>query len=220
VRHLILGNGGYDVVTRHGAYPDTPEAYVRAVRRYDIQTGNLRWASTQDYPCEPPALATTGLTVLDHQLLSVQSYLDLTTWWQRLAPHRPCPFRPVVQGDTAESYVRCVTLFGDHGVDLTTIDLICVGSLCRRERSREIVEIAAALREHTTSRLHDFGVKAQAIGLFDDVDSMAWSKAAFARRAKHPKCTAFHPICSSCLVYAAHWHDRMIARHEAAQIAP
>jgi len=175
---------------------------MSAVRRYDIQTGNLRWASTQD-----------------HQLLSVQSYLDLTTWWQRLAPHRPCPFQPVIQGDTAESYFGCVTVVDERGVDLAAIDLIGVGSLCRRERLSEIIEIAAALREHTTARLHGFGVKAQAIGLFDDVDSMAGSKAAFARRAKHPRCTASHPVCSSCLVYAAHWHDCMIARHEAARIA-
>jgi hypothetical protein len=73
-------------------------------------------------------------------------------------------------------------------------------SLCRRERSGEIIEIAVALREHTTARLHGFGVKAQAIGLFDDVDSMAWSKAAFARRANTrnaPHFTRFVPAAWS-----------------------
>jgi hypothetical protein len=50
------------------------------------------------------------------------------------------------------------------------------------------------------------------MGLFDDVDSMAWGKAARRRRIKDPDCTAFHRVCSSCFVYAASWHDRMIAR--------
>jgi hypothetical protein len=45
------------------------------------------------------------------------------------------------------------------------------------------------------------------MGLFDDVDSMAWGKAARRRRI-----TAFHRVCSSCFVYAASWHDPMIAR--------
>ena len=88
-----------------------------------------------------------------------------------------------------------------------------MGSVCTRERSPEIVDIVAALRERATGRLHGFGVKADAVPLFDDVDSMAWSKAARQRRIKHPDCTAFHPVCSSCFVYAAAWHDRMLAQH-------
>jgi hypothetical protein len=215
----ILDSGAYDVVTRHGGYPDDPQTYVRAVRTYDIQIRNLQWASSQDYPCEPEALAKTGLTVLDHQVLSVQSYEDLCLWWQRLAPHRPCPFRLVVQGDTVESYVRCWEMFGDRGVDLAAADIVGVGSICRREKTDlpEIIDIVTALRERTTARLHGFGVHAEAIGLFDDVDSMSWSKAARARRAKHPRCTAFHRVCSSCLVYAEDWHDRVAARHAAAR---
>jgi hypothetical protein len=215
----ILDSGAYDVVTRHGGYPDAPETYVRAVRAYDIQIRNLRWASTQDYPCEQAALTKTGLTVLNHQALSVQSYVDLTAWWQRLAPRRPCPFRLVVQGDTVESYVRCWEMFGERGVDLAAADIVGVGSICRREKSDlpEVREIVAALRALTTAKLHGFGVHAEAIGLFDDVDSMSWSKAARVRRAKHPRCTAFHRVCSSCMIYAEDWHQRTTQRHEAAR---
>ncbi|MFI5593463.1 hypothetical protein ACIA5G_51025 [Amycolatopsis sp. NPDC051758] len=217
----VLDSGAYDVISRHGAFPDGPETYVRAVRTYDMQIRNLSWASPQDYPCEPESLAKTGLTVPAHQLLSVQSYIDLTAWWQRLAPRRPNPFRMVVQGDTPESYVRCWQMFGDHGADLAAAAIVGVGSVCRREKTDlpQVIDIVAALRELTGARLHGFGVHADAIGLFDDVDSMSWSKAARARRAKHWQCTAFHRVCSSCLIYAEDWHDRMARRHAAARAA-
>ncbi|RSM68660.1 hypothetical protein DL991_41050 [Amycolatopsis sp. WAC 01375] len=217
MRQRTLGNGAYDVISRHGAFPDDAQTYARAVRTYDMQIRNLQWASTQDYPCEPEALARTGLTALDHQTLSVQSYLDLTAWWQRLAPNRPSPFRLVVQGDTVESYLRCWEMFGESGVDLASAELVGVGSICKLEKTDlpKVVDIVAALRERTRATLHGFGVHADASPLFDDVDSMSWSKAARARRAKHPECTAWHRVCSSWLLYAEDWHDRASDLHAA-----
>ncbi|OXM56436.1 hypothetical protein CFP71_13500 [Amycolatopsis thailandensis] len=211
----ILDSGAYDVVTRHGGFPDDAQTYVRAVRTYDMQIRNLAWASTQDYPCEPEALAKTGLTVPDHQVLSVQSYMDVTAWWQRLAPNRPSPFRPVVQGDTVEAYLRCWEMFGEQGVDLAAADLVGVGSICKLEKTDlpKVVDIVAALRERTQTQLHGFGVHADAVPLFDHVDSMSWSKAARVRRAKHPNCTAWHRVCNSCLIYAEEWHERVSERH-------
>jgi hypothetical protein len=47
----ILDSGGYDVITRHGACPDSSETYVRAVRRYNSRIGKLSWASPRDFPC-------------------------------------------------------------------------------------------------------------------------------------------------------------------------
>lgn len=209
----VLDSGAYDLIIRHGRHLDSPEHYVRAVRGYDVRIGNLQWAAPQDWPTENAALARSGATVAEHIVRSVQSYLDATAWWHRLAPDRRCPFRPVVQGRTVTDYLRCSDLFELRGVDLARAELIGVGSVCTRERSPEIADIVAALRERTTARLHGFGVKAEAMGLFDDVDSMAWGKAARRQRIKHPDCTAFHPVCSSCFVYAASWHDRMLERH-------
>lgn len=210
---LIVDSGAHDLITRHGHHLDTPEQYVRAVRGYDVRIGNIAWAAPQDWPTEDAALARSGATVAEHIDRSVRSYLDVTARWNRLAPDRRCPFRPVVQGRTVADYMRCWDLFELSGVDLANADIVGVGSVCTRERSPEIVDIVAALRERATGRLHGFGVKAEAVHLFDDVDSMAWSKAARRRRIKHPDCTAFHPVCSSCFVYAASWHDRMLAQH-------
>jgi hypothetical protein len=209
----MVDSGAYELISRHGCHLDTPEQYVRAVRGYDVRIGNLQWAAPQDWPTEDAALARSRATVAEHIERSVQSYLDVTGWWQRLAPDRPCPFRPALQGRTVGDYLRCWDVFELRGVDLTHADLIAVGSICGRERSPEIADIVAALRERTTGRLHGFGVKAEAMRLFDDVDSMAWGQTARRQRIKHPDCTAFHPVCSSCFVYAASWHDRMAAAH-------
>lgn len=215
----ILDSGAYDVITRHGRYLDTAEEYVRAVRAYDIRIGNLMWCAPQDVPCESKALAATGATVIEHQEWSIRSYIDVTALWERLAHHRASPFRPVLQGRTPEEYLRCWDRFARLGVDLTQFDVIGVGSVCRRERTDDIREVVAALRQRTTGRIHGYGVKAEAVGLFDDVDSMAWSKIARVRQEKHPNCTAFHRVCSSCLVYAEDWHDHLIDRHATARAA-
>ena len=213
LRQPILGNGAYDLITRHGRHLDTPKEYVRAVRLYDGRIGNLQWAAPQDWCTEPGALRRSGATVAEHCERSVQSYVDVTGWWERLAPQRRCPFRFVVQGDTVDDYLRCWDLAERRGVDLAGADLIGVGSVCTREREPEIAEIVAALRERTSARLHGFGVKAEAMSLFDDADSMAWSQTARKQHLKHPVCTQFHRVCTSCFEYATWWHDRMITRH-------
>ena len=74
--------------------------------------------SGSEWPTEDAALAGSGATVAEHIDRSVQSYLDVTAWWQRLAPDRRCPFRPVVQGKTVKDYLRCWDLFELRGVDL------------------------------------------------------------------------------------------------------
>lgn len=215
----VLDSGGYDLIARHGRYADSPEQYVRAVRGYDARIGNLCWAAIQDWPCRKAALARSGGTVADHQDLTVQSYLELTALWDRFAPHRPSPFRPILQGDTADAFLRCWDLFERRGVDLTKAEVIGVGSVAHREHDPEIAVIVAALRERTTGRFHGFGIKAAAVGLFDDVDSMSWSRTARLEKAKHPRCTAFHRVCSSCFVYAEHWHDEMVVHHARARAA-
>ena len=209
----VLDSGAYDLITQHGRHLDTPEQYVRAVRAYAVRIGNLQWAAPQDWPTELAARRRSGATVAEHCERSVQSYLDVIGWWGRLAPDRACPFRPVVQGDQVVDYLRCWDLFERRGVDLTRVELIAVGSVCTRERSPEIAAVVAALRERTSARLHGFGVKAEAMALFDDVDSMAWSQTARKQHLKHPVCTQFHPVCTSCPEYATWWHDRMITRH-------
>lgn len=209
----LLDPGAYDMIIRHGGYLDNTETYVRAVRRYHARIGRLVWAGPQDWPCEAKALAASGASIREHGRRSALSYVECTAWWERLAPQFPSPFRPIVQGGTAEEYLRCWDEFERLGVDMATQPLIAVGSMCRRERTEEIQDVVTALRERTSRRLHGYGVKADAAELFDDVDSMAWSDAARHRRTKNPACTAWHQVCTSCLVEAEDWHDRMLTAH-------
>jgi hypothetical protein len=189
----VVDSGAYDLITRHGRHLDTPEQYVRAVRGYDVRIGNLQSAAPQDWPTEDEALARSGAGVAEHIDWSVQSYLDVTAWWQRLAPDRRCPFRSVVQGKGVRDYLRCWDLFELRGVDLARVELIGVGSVCHRERSPEIADIVAALRERTTARLHGFGVLSppdRCRGVRVSVASIVvWTAGGCVRAPLHLRCT-------------------------------
>jgi hypothetical protein len=82
-----------------------------------------------DWMCEPHMTAKTGLTVREHQQRTVENYL-------RLRDHGP--FIPVLQGWEPGEYLACVELYEQYGVDLTTLPLVGVGSVCRRQSDHEI----------------------------------------------------------------------------------
>lgn len=178
-----LDSGGFSVLNKHGDYPQSAEVYAAEVCRWD-SIGHLQWAAIQDWMCEPVVLAKTGLTVLDHQRRTVQSWLDL----RRLAPD--LPWVPVLQGFTRAEYLRCVELYGEAGTDLRELALVGIGSVCRRENT---AEAEAIIRELSAMglRLHGFGFKLGGLERCRDVlhsaDSLAWSygarrKASEARR--------------------------------------
>lgn len=91
------------------------------------EIGRLEWAAPQDWMCEPFMPAKTGLTVAEHQVRTVENYLELRS----LAPERP--FVPVPQGWKLDDYVRCVDLYYElTGIDLAAQPLVGIGSVCRR----------------------------------------------------------------------------------------
>ena len=140
------------------------------------------------------------------------------------------PFIPVVQGWKTWHYLRCVDLYRDlAGIDLTTLPLVGVGSVCRRQGTREAGEILAALRDRGLTRLHGFGFKLQGLQqhrhLLVSADSMAWSdnarkhgRTAHKRGLPHglmPGCTPGpgHPAknCANCQPYALRWRTTALA---------
>lgn len=168
---LCIDSGGFTQITMHGRYTMSPEEYVCLVRRV-ARAGCVKWAAIQDWMCEEKALRKTGLTVLEHQRRTVESFLLLRS----LAPE--IRWLPVVQGQTVEDYLRHVDMYAAAGVDLTAIARVGVGSVCRRSRSAEIDAIVAALSARGL-RLHAFGGKSKALARNSDklrsADSMAWS---------------------------------------------
>jgi hypothetical protein len=203
-----LDSGGFTELARHGCWDHgpTPAEYVRRVRRYRDEIGHLTWAAPQDWMCERHILATTGLTVAEHQRRTVDNYLRLRDLAADL------PIIPVVQGDAAGDYLRCVDRYASAGVDLGRAELVGVGSVCRRQSTAQLGDILTALHRVGITRLHGFGVKTAGLTrhghLLASADSMAWSARA-RRRPALPGCA--HRNCANCRRYALAWRHQVVA---------
>ncbi|MEU4244278.1 hypothetical protein [Actinoplanes sp. NPDC026619] len=205
-----LDSGGFSQLTRSGSWADgpTPRQYATRIRRYADEIGGLDWASAQDWMCEPPMLAHTGLDIRRHQYLTVINYLELTTIDPGL------PIVPAVQGWRPGDYLDCVELYARYGVDLRTLPLVAVGSLCRRQGTAEAETIVDRLHRHGLRRLHTYGVKTLGLARFADritsSDSLAWS-----RTARHqpplPGCT-HRGHCGNCRRFALRWRTALLRR--------
>lgn len=200
----VLDSGAFSELAQHGRFTTPPIAYASAVRRYADEIGNLAWAAPQDWMCEPFMLAKTGLTVAEHQQRTIVSYLELRS--------SGLPFIPVLQGWTADDYLRHAVGYGHAGVDLTAEPVVGLGSVCRRQGTDSIFAIVRAL-DACGIRLHGFGMKTEGLarasfGLVS-ADSMAWSYQA-RRNPGFADCT--HKSCANCLRYALWWRERVLAR--------
>lgn len=200
-----LDSGGFTELSMHGRWGTGPRAYARAMRRYADEIGHLDWAAPQDWMTEEHVLRRTGLTVAEHQRRTVTNYLLL----RDLDPD--LPIIPVVQGQHVDDHLRCADLYHDHDVDLAALPLVGVGSVCRRQHTREVERIVRALAARGR-RLHCFGVKTTGLLHFADAicssDSLSWS---FSGRYL-PGCTPSHRTEANCLRHALAWHDNLLGK--------
>jgi len=124
--------------------------------------------------CEPFVLERTGLTVADHQRLTVERYDRL------LALEPPATVMPVLQGYRIPDYLEHLQAYGDR---LLPEMWVGVGSVCRRNgRPDEVADLLRAIKLlRPDLRLHGFGLKVTALenetvrSLLYSCDSMAWS---------------------------------------------
>lgn len=72
-----IDSGVFGDLVIAGRAPDPPAVYAAALDRYRDEIGTVAYASPQDSMCEAAALARTGLTVADHQRLTVANLLEL-----------------------------------------------------------------------------------------------------------------------------------------------
>jgi hypothetical protein len=179
--------------------------YVQLARRYAVEVGKLQAAAPQDWMCEPSILAKTKLTVAQHQRRTVDNYLRL----RDLAPD--VPWFPVLQGWRLSDYFRHVDAYFAADVDLQTLPLVGLGTVCRRQHTEAITKLVSALSSYRL-RLHGFGVKQQGLAtighLLQSADSMAWSFTARRQQERMPGHT--HKNCANCLPYALQWRGRML----------
>jgi hypothetical protein len=173
----ILDSGAFTTIAKYGCYPDgLLERYAIAANRW-AACGNLLAAVTQDYMCETMMLEKTGLTIAQHQTLTIQRYVSLLTLVSQAY------LMPVLQGYAPQDYVNHLHQYGDL---LMPGQWVGVGSVCKRNSSVGSVEsvLKAIKRERPDLKLHGFGIKLTSLqsqivqDCLHSADSMAWSFAA------------------------------------------
>lgn len=177
VGEWIMDSGAFTTVNKYGGYPEPVEVYAEIIRRF-ATSGTLLAAVAQDWMCEPFVLAKTGLTVAEHQRLTIDRYRQLVR-----CDTAGVPIMPVLQGYAPADYVDHIRQYGRL---LTRGMWVGVGSVCKRNgrpaAARAVFEAIHAARPDL--RLHGFGIKITALhdarirDLLYSADSMAWSYAA------------------------------------------
>lgn len=212
VRKWALDSGGFTELSMHGEWTISPEQYVQEVQAAAV-LGGLQWAAIQDWMCEPVITAKTlpgtphAQAVAWHQVMTVNSYTTL----RRLAPE--LPWAPVIQGWTVEDYLGCVALYDVLAPGWRDAPAIGVGSVCRRQGTKEAEQIFRGLAGLGVERMHAFGAKVRGVARYADVlgssDSMAWSY--HARRVGRPLChaNATHKNCANCRIWAERWYGQI-----------
>lgn len=175
----MLDSGAFTQITLKGAFQQSPAEYAAMVRRLgDWEGSGLHVAVSQDFMCEPFVLKKTGLTVSDHQRLTIERFDAI-----RAAGTGRVPLMPVLQGWDASDYLRHLDAYADR---ILEGDWVGVGSVCKRQGHPKVVEfiLSSILRHRPGLRLHGFGVKKTALRhqgvrkLLYSADSLAWSFAA------------------------------------------
>lgn len=204
-----LDSGGFTEISMHGRYETSVKDYAAEIVRWHDEIGQLAWVAPQDWMCEMPMLAKTGLSVQEHQRRTVGSYLDLA---EALDGHGLAHLAvPVLQGWTIfGDYHRCAELYEAAGVDLAALPLVGLGSVCRRSSS---IDLSLLLHHGVPEglRLHGFGVKGKTLEEDSDrlasSDSLAWS---FQARREGPDPRHSHKSCANCMEYALWWRENLL----------
>lgn len=176
-REWIMDSGAFTEIAQHGRYRSSVEDYAAEINRWAAKDGGLVAAVAQDWMCEPWIVKKTGLSVTEHQRLTVERYDAL------LPLVRGVYVMPVLQGYTVSDYISHLRQYGQR---LKPDAYVGVGSVCKRNVNvGEIEDILASIkRVRPDLRLHGFGLKSTALqsalvrDLLHSADSMAWSFAA------------------------------------------
>lgn len=177
VRRWVMDSGAFRTIELHGGYPHPPEEYAAHIRRF-ARNGRLLAAVAQDYMCEPHMLARTGLTIADHQRMTIERYDGLLS-----CDTGGTYVMPVLQGYAPHDYVAHIRQYGQR---LKNRMWVGVGSVCKRNSDPVAIEnvLLAISRERPDLRLHGFGIKTTALrsGIVSNLlfsgDSLSWSYAA------------------------------------------
>lgn len=174
VGRWIMDSGAFTTVNKFAGYPNDPEDYAREIKRWS-KNGTLLAAVSQDYMCEEFVLQKTGLTVSEHQRMTIDRYDRLLK-----CDTGGIYIMPVLQGYSPSDYVSHIKQYSGR---LKQGMWVGVGSVCKRNRNPSaILEVLSAIKkERPDLKLHGFGLKITALkrkeitDLLYTSDSMAWS---------------------------------------------
>jgi len=175
---VLVDSAAFTELATHGSYRHPPSVYAAELRRLHIEgVVKITAAVAQDYMCEPFMLEKTGMTVEQHQQLTIERYDAL------LAEDLPFSILPVLQGYSPYDYVKHISMYG---LRLSLGAWVGVGSVCKRNGNPEtVLSVLSAIKNvRPDLRLHGFGVKTTSLAhpgirkMLYSSDSMAWSYAA------------------------------------------
>jgi hypothetical protein len=175
VNDWIMDSGAFTEISTYGYYRNDVSEYANHINRWRV-CGNLEFAVTQDYMCEPFILNKTGLTVKEHQRLTIERYDNLVKLSE-------VSVLPVLQGYQPNEYQEHLYQYGDR---LKIGMRVGVGSVCKRNsKPKQIVKVLEAIKMiRPDLKLHGFGLKITSLAnnyilsLLYSSDSMAWSYSA------------------------------------------
>lgn len=155
---------------------------------------------------EPELVARTGLSVREHQRLTTINGLEL----RNLAPDLPWIY--VLQGWVLDDYLAHLEAYQRSGVDLTAEPIVGLGTVCRRQATREIAAIVWTLACHGL-RLHGFGAKTSGLTTYGHLLESADSQAAsYGARMRVGRCP--HGLVkweANCPRWARQWREYVLA---------
>lgn len=170
----IMDSGAFSQIYNKGEHMPE-EDYIKLINRFKT-CGNLVAAVSQDFMCEAFILKKTGMTVKQHQELTIERY-------KKLKDMTDVYIMPVLQGYEPEEYQEHIRMYGDL---LPYGAYVGVGSVCKRNaKPLSALAVFKGIKElRPDLKLHGFGLKMTALenkeiyGLLYSSDSMAWSFAA------------------------------------------
>lgn len=154
---IIIDSGAFNELRKWGKYRYSVQEYGATLKMLKSLFGeHLIAAVTQDYMCESFMLDRTGLTVAEHQRLTIERYDAL------LQCETGCYIMPVLQGYKPEEYVDHIKQYGNR---LATGMWVGVGSVCKRNGDPGAIErvLMAIHAVRPDLRLHGFGLKKTAL---------------------------------------------------------
>lgn len=173
-----MDSAAFSEVEGHGGYRHSPETFAAEAADWTSRVPGCMFVASQDFMCEPFVLKKTGMTVEDHQRLTIERFDAIGTAWRSSTP-----LLPVLQGFSIPEYIAHIDAYGDRIPERAWVG---VGSVCKRQGRVSMVEdlLGAIHHRRPDLRLHGFGVKITALRSkfvrehLESADSMAWSYAA------------------------------------------